>query len=145
MSPTSVQYHMDYSSLILLFITSYSSDEKPGSHQQPSTYLTIRFHYMVSELLTHIAMGHNFINKSTVLMYNSFASSITDSPHFQSCTFEKVSTFSPILFSRLLSYIYKTVRLTRHNLHSFMSFSELLNCFLKFAFINVHSLKFYRF
>ena len=45
-----------------------------------------------------------------------------------------------ILFTELVSYILNTIRLSSHGLPSLLGSSKLLNDFLKFAFIKVHTL-----
>lgn len=68
---------MDYFSFLpCLAVIPHLNSEKPGSHHAPSVLLIVQFQYsciVVSDLFTYTSMGNNFINYSTVLMYNSFS------------------------------------------------------------------------
>lgn len=66
LSTTLIQYHIIHSSLpVCVYVTSFSSHEKHGSHHLLFIYLFLHSQYIameVSEFLTYTSMGNNFMN-----------------------------------------------------------------------------------
>ena len=107
---------------------------------KPSTFHlhNVCFQYMcivVSELLTHVPTGNNFVNYSAYTQF--LLLSVLQTPLFSKLQGQYLF---PHLFCEVVSCICDTVRLSCHILHSILGSPDLLCDILEIYIIKIHSL-----